>query len=108
MAWITKTFDSYSFRIHARKGDTTAATIFCKQDQQTVAWLIFRYGVDATEARLTQDGTTPLLSYPASMLGPIFDTLRTEQPLYVHMNPEEKWGYITSGVEAVGEEEHRA
>lgn len=105
MAWITHQFDGYWFRIHARADDDTAATIFCKQGTTTVAWLIFRYGEETTEARLTVGGDTILLYYPATMMGAIFDTLRSEKPLYVHMNPDIKWGYITSSIEPVGEEE---
>jgi hypothetical protein len=90
MSWITYQFDGYWFRIHARQGDNTAATIFCRHGNKTVAWLIFKY---------------VLLYYPATMLGTIFDTLRLEKPLYIHMNRDIKWGYITSSVEPVGEEE---
>lgn len=105
MPWITHQFDGYWFRIHARQGDNTAATIFCRHGNKTVAWLIFKYGMESTEARLTASGDTILLYYPATMLGTIFDTLRLEKPLYVHMNRDIKWGYITSSVEPVGEEE---
>jgi hypothetical protein len=105
MAWITHQFDGYWFRIHAREDDNTATTIFCRHGNKTVAWLIFRYGMETTKARLTDSGDTILLYYPATVLGTIFDTLRSEKPLYVHMNPDIGWGYITSSVEPVGEEE---
>ena len=105
MAWIKHQFDGYWFRIHGRDGSSTAATIFCRDSNTTVAWLIFNYGTETTEARLTSSGNTILLYYPASMLGTIFDTLRSEKPLFVHMNPDINWGYITSSVEPVGEEE---
>ena len=106
MAWITNQFDGYWFRIHARENTTTAATIFCRKGGTTIAWLIFNYGEEKTEAKLAATGV-PLLYYPASMLGAILETVRVEKPLYVHMNPDISWGYVTSSVEPVGEEERR-
>lgn len=103
--WITYQIDNYWFRIHARQGDNTAATIYCLQGGKTVACLSFKYGVESTEAKLSVNGDWILLDYPATMFGPILETLRSEKPLYVHMHSESKWGYITSGNEPVGEEE---
>ena len=105
MAWITKPIDSYWFRIHAREGDPTAATIFCRDDNQTVAWLIFKYDLDGTHARVVGQNETIQLYYPASLLSTMLETLRSEGPLSVHMNANVGWGYVTSGVEPVGEEE---
>jgi hypothetical protein len=104
MAWITNEFDGYWFRIHARESSDHAAHVFCRNGPTTVAWLIFRYGETGTQAAMAANGT-PLLYYPASMLGPMLETLRSEKPLYVHMNPDIHWGYVTSSVEPVGEEE---
>jgi hypothetical protein len=47
--------------------------------------------------------------FRARELGPLMDVLRNEEPVSVYFNSEHPdWNHIFTGLEPVGEEEHRA
>lgn len=104
MPWINKPFNGYWFRIHAQQTRKSAATVFCTQDGNTVGWLEFEYGRDTTEAFVDQNNTIHM-TLPATMLSPVMDILRLEQPLWMLLNTDDNWGHIQSGVEPAGEGE---
>ncbi|MEM8584252.1 MAG: hypothetical protein AAGF87_08285 [Bacteroidota bacterium] len=104
MSWRTERFDSYWFRIHAGDRDS-AATVYLKDGQKLVASLLFMYNLNQTKAYTSTNGNRIILEYPAEQLHAILETMRQEKPLSIHYSDNQKWGYITSADEQVGEEE---
>jgi hypothetical protein len=98
------TFHDVWVRYDACKSNNTAAIVFCREDNETVAWLVFKLGLSRTETRFSGNNI-PLLYFPESMMSTILVEFHRQNSLTVHYDQGERIGRLTTCEGPVREEE---
>ena len=97
-----------SYRVYHHNEDNTygqAAVINCLKSGVNKATLYFyREGTSIPASAIASNGTI-YLRFSERRIHEILDTLRNEKPLHVVFNSSNKWGWLGTTNEPVGEEE---
>ena len=113
MASILKVFNNYQLQYHTNGYTLSGSRVeyFSKSyatlglfNNAELAGIIYFWDEMPVKANSVYSGS-PVLNFHINQFNDIMNIIRYEKPLYLHLNTENWYGYISTTAEPIGEQE---